>query len=235
MSGSEDGGFASGTSIFDPVLCELAYTWFCPPGGTILDPFAGGSVRGIVAAQLGFKYTGVDLSARQIEANIIQGQQLVPDNLPNWINGNSLDIETLTDVKADMVFSCPPYADLEVYSDDPRDISNMSYDDFHAIYREIIAAAVRMLKPNRFIGWVIGDVRDKNGFYRNFTGHTVQAFIDAGAGLYNECVLATAVGSLPVRTGKIFKASRKMGKAHQNFYVFCKGDPKKAAQACEGK
>ena len=42
-----------GTSIFDPVLCEIAYRWFCPPAGRVLDPFAGGSVRGIVAALLG--------------------------------------------------------------------------------------------------------------------------------------------------------------------------------------
>ena len=31
----------TGTSIFDPVLCEIAYRWFCPEGGAILDPFAG--------------------------------------------------------------------------------------------------------------------------------------------------------------------------------------------------
>lgn len=42
--------YQSGTSIFDPVLCELAYRWFTPADGSILDPFAGGSVRGIVAA-----------------------------------------------------------------------------------------------------------------------------------------------------------------------------------------
>jgi hypothetical protein len=51
----------TGTSIFDPVLCELAYRWFCPPGGLVLDPFAGGSVRGIVAAKLGRQYVGYDL------------------------------------------------------------------------------------------------------------------------------------------------------------------------------
>jgi hypothetical protein len=44
----------------------------------------------------------------------------------------------------------------------------------------------------------------------------------------------TAVGSLPVRTGKQFKASRKLGKTHQNLLVFVKGDPKKAAAACNG-
>ena len=42
-----------GTSIFDPVLCELTYRWWCPKDGVVLDPFAGGSVRGVVAAWLG--------------------------------------------------------------------------------------------------------------------------------------------------------------------------------------
>ena len=49
---------ATGTSIFDPVLCEIAYRWFSPVGGLILDPFAGGSVRGIVASKLGRQYIG---------------------------------------------------------------------------------------------------------------------------------------------------------------------------------
>lgn len=66
----EGGGLSSsGTSVFDPVLCELAYRWFSPPGGSVLDPFAGGSVRGIVAAALGRRYLGVDLRPEQVEAN----------------------------------------------------------------------------------------------------------------------------------------------------------------------
>ena len=47
-------------SIFDPVLCELSYKWYCPPRGKILDPFAGGSVRGIVASKVVFEDTGVE-------------------------------------------------------------------------------------------------------------------------------------------------------------------------------
>jgi hypothetical protein len=39
---------ASYVSIFDPALCEVIYHWFCKDGGRILDPFCGGSVRGIV-------------------------------------------------------------------------------------------------------------------------------------------------------------------------------------------
>jgi hypothetical protein len=57
-----------GTSIFDPVLCELAYRRFCPPGGLVLDPFAGGSVRGIIASQLWRQYVGIAVRAKQIQA-----------------------------------------------------------------------------------------------------------------------------------------------------------------------
>lgn len=31
-----------GGSIFDPVLCEIMYKWFCPKNGKIFDPFGGG-------------------------------------------------------------------------------------------------------------------------------------------------------------------------------------------------
>lgn len=59
-------------SIFDPVLTEVLYKWFCPPGGKVLDPFAGGSVRGIVAGIMGLEYHGVDLSQQQVAANQAQ-------------------------------------------------------------------------------------------------------------------------------------------------------------------
>src|SRR5439155_711922 len=77
---------APGTSIFDPVVCELAYRWFAPEGGTVLDPFAGGSVRGIVASRLGHPYIGIDLSARQIDANRLQAADIcgTADPVPDW-------------------------------------------------------------------------------------------------------------------------------------------------------
>ena len=63
---------ARGTSVFCPVLTELMLRWFCPPGGAVLDPFAGGSVRGVVAARLGLRYYGVDLSREQVAENRTQ-------------------------------------------------------------------------------------------------------------------------------------------------------------------
>lgn len=223
---------APGTSIFDPVLCEIAYRWFSPEGGAVLDPFAGGSVRGIVASVLGRQYTGVDLSARQIAANETQAATVTPDAPPRWIVGDSREIATLAPGTYDLIFSCPPYADLERYSDDPQDISTLDYPAFLEAYRQIIAACAGMLAPDRFAVFVVGDIRDKKGQYRNFVADTIAAWQGAGLALYNEAILITAAGSLPIRVGKQFSASRKLGKTHQNVLVFVKGDGKRAAGAC---
>jgi hypothetical protein len=231
------GGFSashqSGTSIFDPVLCELVYRWFCPPGGVVLDPFAGGSVRGIVAGMTGRQYVGVDLRQEQLDANDAQRQRICPEAPIAWRCGDSQELGGLcADVDADLVFSCPPYANLEVYSDDPADLSTMDYPAFLAAYARIIAASVARLRPDRFACFVVGDIRDAQGFYRGFPQATIAAFEATGCRLYNEAVLVTAVGSLPLRAGRAFVAGRKLGKAHQNVLVFCKGDPRAATLAC---
>ena len=148
------------------------------------------------------------------------------ENPPRWINGDSQNIKGLAAGEYDFIFSCPPYADLEVYSDDPADLSRMDYGDFIKAYRAIIAQCTSMLKENRFACFVVGDVRDGKGFYRNFPAHTIDAFQDAGMILYNEAVLVTAIGSLPIRVGRQFDGYRKLGKTHQNVLVFYKGNPK---------
>ncbi len=67
-----------GTSIFDPVLCELAYRWWCPPGGTVLDPFAGGLVRGLVACheRHGLGYVGNTAPPRADRGERAPGDEL---------------------------------------------------------------------------------------------------------------------------------------------------------------
>ena len=225
-SASMMGTINAGTSVFDPVLCEIAYSWFNVANGTVLDPFAGGSVRGVVASKLLQQYVGHELRKEQVEANQLQASELCSDPMPVWVPGDSNVTLDQSDIQADMIFSCPPYADLEVYSDDPADISNMPYAEFMEVYRSIITKAVGKLKEDRFAVWVIGEVRSKDGTYYNFLGDTIKAFTDAGMGYYNEIVLLNALGTLPQRAGRQFSAGRKVGKAHQNVLVFYKGNPK---------
>jgi 23S rRNA G2445 N2-methylase RlmL len=116
----------------------------------VLDPFAGGSVRGIVAAKCGRRYIGIDLSRRQVEANRAQAEAICDGGeMPMWGCGDAADLgsKLVTDA-ADFVFSCPPYGDLEVYSDNPADLSTMPHEAFMAAYRKIIAAAIGKLKED---------------------------------------------------------------------------------------
>lgn len=216
-------------SIFDPVLCELVYEWFGNRGFKVIDPFAGGSVRGIVASKKGLLYTGIDLSSKQIDANILQATELCNDVIPLYINADSLNIESYITDTYDLFFTCPPYVDLEVYSEDHRDLSTMSYIEFIDKYNLIIQKSTSFLNNDSFAVIVVGEVRNKNGAYYNFVGDTITAFINAGLKYYNEMILVTPVGSKALTIGSSF-VNRKVGKVHQNVLVFVKGDPTKAAK-----
>lgn len=234
------------TSVFDPVLCEVAYRWFCPPRGRIFDPFAGGSVRGVVAGALGRRYDGVDLRAEQVESNREQDADIFgrhafdgdafPDAVarPVWHVGDAVHGPP-DEGPYDFVFSCPPYGDLEVYSDNPADLSTMEHEAFIGAHTRAIFEAVQRLRADRFAGWVVSDFRDRAGLLRGFVQDTVSAFQLAGACLYNDFVLVNRVGSAAVRAPKQFEASRKMVRLHQHFLVFVKGDPRKATAAIVGE
>ena len=161
-----------------------------------------------------------------------KAEEIAPAVPPQWHVGDSAAVVPGLEVEADMLMSCPPYGDLEVYSDDPDDISNMAADDFDRLYAEIIGAACTKLKDDRFAFWVVGEYRNKAGHYQNLVGKTVAAFEAAGLAYYGEAVLLTAIGSLPIRAAKAFKSGRKLGKTHQNILVFLKGNAKRAAEAC---
>ena len=219
----------TGTSIFDPALCETMYAWFTKEGDFVIDPFAGGSVRGIIAAEMGRHYCGVELRKEQVEANR-ENADICTGEQPTWICGDSANIQALAKGEYDFIMTCPPYGDLEVYSDDPADISNMDAEAFDYTYAQILKSTVDMLKDNRFACIVVGNYRDKKGNLRDLVGTTVMAMEDAGAHYYNDIILVTPVGSLPIRAGRHFQASRKIGKTHQYVLIFVKGDGKKAAK-----
>lgn len=191
-------------------------------GGVVLDPY-------YEAKCIDYLETGDCLWVSAIRPSAVAAKAPMPE----WVIGDAADVVELAgDERYDALMTCPPYGDLEVYSDDPRDLSNMSYEDFLSTYRKIIADSCSLLKDDRFAVIVVGDFRDKDGIYRNFPGETVKAFEDAGLRLYNEAILVTNLASLILRVGKQFDTSRKMGKSHQNVFVFVKGDPRRATEAC---
>jgi len=222
------GGSITCTSVFDPVLSELVYSWFMPEKQSlgILDPFAGGSVRGIVAARLGYKYNGIELRREQVEANIKQALAIPCDPKPHWICGDAAKVESLVGDEYDLLFTCPPYWNLERYSDLPQDLSTLdNWSDFCAKYQAIMRASALRLKSQRFAVVVVGNIRDDEGFLRDMRIPTANAMREAGFRHYNDFVLLTPIGSLPLRVNAQFSDGRKAGSAHQYVMCFFKGNP----------
>jgi len=212
------------TSIFDPFLCEVIYKWFCPKNGRILDPFAGGSSRGIVATKLGYRYLGIELRKEQVEANREQAKKI--GVFPDYIIGDSEEkLDEITET-FDFIFSCPPYYNLEVYSNLEGELSNMaSYKRFLIKYGNIIRKSLRLLKYNRFACFVVSNIRNKDGLYLNLVGDTISLFCkNENVYFYNDIILLNAIGSLPIRVKKIFRKNRKVGRLHQNILLFYKGN-----------
>ncbi len=227
-----DRGKTTGGSDFDPVLAELVYKWFVPKGGHVLDPFAGEATKGIVAAVLGYGYTGVELREEQVQANRAQAERL--GVAPEWRQGDSSKLAAELPAKAmyDAVFTSPPYYNLEVYSSKAGDGSAMpTYREFMEMYRAVFVGAVERLSKNRFLVVKIGDVRGKEGAYYNFLGDNITLFRSLGLHFYNEAVLVTPVGNMPLRAGMHFRAARKLERGHQNVLVFWKGNPKEVGKA----
>ena len=219
-------------SIFDATLCEKMYEWFCPKEGRILDPFAGGSVRGIVASEMGYIYNGIDLSDEQIDANKKQSSK------PVWIQGDSeWVIETIQDKSQDFVFTCPPYYDLEKYTDDPNDLSNMDEDSFDKKYFSIVKKAANKLKDNRFFAIVVSEVREQSttgnykiGKYKGLVWKTIRACEEAGLHFYNDMILFNSQHQASRVVDTYFERNRKIASVHQNVLVFVKGNPDLATE-----
>jgi len=166
-----------------------------------------------------------------------QRDEIIGPTLPGidpecmWICGDAMDVLRRAP-DADFIFTCPPYGDLERYSDDPKDLSTMDYRAFVSALKAIVVECRERLKPNRFASVVVGDFRDKRtGHFRGFVADTIKAFQEAGMPLYNDAVLLTPMGSLPIRAGKQFDTSRKLGKTHQNVLTFVNGDARGATEA----
>jgi len=222
-------------SIFDPVLCELMYDWFVPKGGRILDPFAGGSVRGIVAEEMGYKYTGIDLSQKQILANEKQSKK------PTWIQGDADKVLFGMDGGFDFVFTCPPYYDLEVYSDNKDDLSTMREEQFDDKLESILYKSTIKLKDNRFFGIVVSEVRNSYetgdyhiGSYKGLVRKTIEMCERHGLRFYNDMVLFNSQHQAS-RVGKTyFDRNRKIPSVHQNVLIFVKGNPDIATEEIKG-
>ena len=211
-------------SILDPVLAEIANKWFGLEKSKTFDCFAGDSVFGYVSSYLGNDFTGIELRQEQVDIN----NERVKGFYAKYICEDGRNVlKHIPEDSQDLLFSCPPYFDLEIYSDLPNDASNQKeYNDFLNILDNAFSNSIKCLKENRFAVIVCGDVRDKKGNYYRLPDHIKGIFEKNGMPLYNELILVQSVGNGALRAN-IYMGNRKVVKMHEQVLVFFKGDTKK--------
>jgi len=225
-----------GTSTFDAALCEILYRWFSREGDEITDPWAGGSVRGIVASAMGRHYTGHELRQEQVDENRAQVEESRGNydgwaGDPTYVLGDSRKtLAARTAGSADMVIGCPPYYDLEVYSDLADDLSTMSPKEFDASMVKTMREVARVLRQDRFAVFIVGNVRNKKGELLSMHRCMLNAAEAAGLTYTQDAILLTQVGTAALRSPRQFKQTRVLARTHQEILVFVKGDRKKAAK-----
>lgn len=216
-----------GTSLLDPVLAEVLLKWFAPPKSNVLDPFAGDTIFGYVAKKCGHHFTGIELRSEQAGINNERCNKLKGKKYGSakYYCDSSENVDTYVEPETqDFVFTCPPYYNLEVYSQLPGDLSNQdTYEDFKTLIYQILLKSVHKLKDNRFAAIVISDIRDGSGVYRNMCMDVMGIMLSCGLQFYNDLVLINSVGTAPLRANKYMR-TRKVVRLHQNVLVFYKGD-----------
>lgn len=210
-------------SVLDPVLVETLLTWFAPcDGAKVFDCFAGDPQGGFVSSYLGYEYTGIELREEQCRDNRETAGKYGLS--PVYICDDGRNVaEHLEKESQDLLISCPPYFDMEVYSDLPNDASNQGdFDAFYKILDEAFTASIPLLKNNRFACVICTDIRGKDGTYYDFAERIRRTFERNGMGLYNHLIIKNPIGTAAMRANK-FMMSRKTVRVHQDILVFLKG------------
>jgi len=210
-------------SEFSPLLAELIVTGYTfKSQSNILDPFAGRGTRGLIAGLNGHNYLGIDLSSQYTEANIQRAIIHQLGDTVKFICGDSRNLINYTDIAwADLIYTCPPYYNLEQYNAGDGDLSMLScYKDFLSEIYKVIEQCYLALKTTGFCIWVVGTIRTAKGLI-DLRGDIVKLFRQANFIFFDDIVFHYKGGLKMLRLGT-FDQTRTTAKAHEYALVFCK-------------
>lgn len=216
-----DSVYTATYSVFPAPLVEWILLRYGGEGGIVLDAFAGGPPRSVVSTIMGFEYVGFDIRQEQIDENLLLLEQLGLTGA-RFICGDGCLLEGVQG-PFDVALTCPPYHDLEKYSNLENDLSNQaSYWAFNAGMALCAQAHYPLMKSGAFVCIVVGPFRDKKtGELIDFPGHTIDNFREAGFLFWQDVILSKNFGSAAKRSTNSWRGL-KLVPIHEHLLVFRK-------------
>ena len=205
-------------SIFNPQLAQMILAAYAPMNGKIYDPFGGGGTRGYIATKMGYDYTGVEI--REEEYNRVLAQMKEWNLNFKFILADS--IKYRPNESFDFIYTCPPYYDLEVYSDMEEDLSNApSYMEYLNMLQKVLKNCYDILKKDSFAVFVVGNFRNKKGELEHLNGDLITKAKEVGFKLWDELIWMGASNVALTRCGK-FEKNRKSVRMHEYIIILKK-------------
>jgi DNA modification methylase len=137
----------------DQVVFTLDY--YTKPDWVCADFFQGRGTTAITSLYLGRRFIGFDINKTSLEKTkqVIQNNLDVSDDRWNIYEGCGCEMKELESESEmiDAVFSSPPYYNkAESYTDDPRDLCNMSIDKFDQRIDLMFSNIKRLIKRSDY-------------------------------------------------------------------------------------
>jgi len=222
----ENTAYTATTSYFNPKLCKMVYSSYCPKNGTIFDPFSS-VVRPYVAKILDYNYTGCEVRKDECDKinNILNTNALFETSEVNVLNMDCREFES--DKKFDLIFTCPPYWNLETYSEQDNDMSAISnYADFLVEMGRVYSKCSSLMYEESYCCFVVADFRDYSEGRKlinrlvPFVSDMIRCGEDAGLSLYDKVIIKKPMGTAPSRL-KLWN-KRKTVRIHEELLIFKK-------------
>lgn len=220
--------FNSNVSVLDPVACEVILKFFMPKGGRrVYNPFGGGVQFGFVAGDSGYEYLSSEIRQNQCDANNIICKDF---HNVKWKKSDSSKF--IPKLKYDLIFTCPPYYQVEKYLDydgnPPAGELNSipTYEQFRDTLFAGYKNAIEVLNDDCFFVVMTGDSRDKNGAYYGCEAEHEIFFKEQGLHIYNKIIYLECEFTRLAHAKRTLHY-RKFPKREQKILVFFKGDMKK--------
>lgn len=217
------GMYDIGASVFNPVLTAwILSAYGPPPDALVVDPFAGGGTRAIMAAAQGHTYFGTEL--RQAEADATNAR-IAAAGYASKAEVICADARQLASYGegAQFLLTCPPYWSLEKYGGGSADLSmEATYEGFLAGMAEVVGQTAAILRPGALSCWVVGLHRVKGTLYPLHHDIT-RLHLAAGFALHEEVVLWQKNTQAIQRVGNFFKGGGYLIRCHEYLLVFRAG------------
>mgnify|MGYP001558570757 CR=1 FL=1 len=204
-------------SEFNPELAETVIRYWSLESDLVVDPFAGRATRGVVALQWKRMYQGYEVAPATFKETSPKVLEL----------GGALEcfdgcvMAHSPNQSADLIFTCPPYHQLERYEPAPAQLSEIrDYRKFLQRIEVLAKNCQRVLKPGKFLCWVVADWR-ADGNLVLFHVDSIQAFERWGFKVHDVVIVENVSPFAALQAGKV-AAKRYTSKIHEYLLVFRK-------------